>query len=76
MPGTIAAIATVCCTIMTASRDASSQLRCRANSCRSCGAVPIRAAFAVQCPLEGDGDSLVSISIGHSAAGKVSLLYG
>ena len=53
--------------------NAKSQLRCCAHSCCSCGAVPIRAAVAVQCLLEGDGDALVIISIGHSAAERVCI---
>ena len=55
--------------------NAKSQLRCCAHSCCSCGAVPIRAAVAVQCLLEGDGDALVIISIGHSAAERVCIAF-
>ena len=54
--------------------NAKSQLRCCAHSCCSCGAVPIRAAVAVQCLLEGNGDALVIISIGHSAAERVCIV--
>ena len=49
--------------------NAKSQLRCCAHSCCSCGAVPIRAAVAVQCLLEGNGDARV-ILFDRSFRGK------